>query len=761
MKRITQIAYVFALVTLVLSIASCATTDDIDPNAPAAVDPNACLTLSTATVEGLAIRAAATRADDTFRIVTDAFQNDDVIRIRYDFTGNEIYPESNIVYARLKDNVWTLYSDLDLKTVVKLRPNPANTEESWANLRLDLYFQPGGIVTDEDGTKSYNYSSGSTTANGTICYDILTATSRSTTAGTPAAGEYSVSPNGQVTANFCHEHALLSLPQSAITISGYPQGTSVTALRGTIVRTFSGSSSVGQPEIIVFTLKPGTEAGKGTWQAIAFSSYESAIYTLKSLSVTLTKGGTSGTETETVTADLASPANTTPLRPSTRYNLSLKLNSANSGATITDAVNGWGNEEEMKTDGIEGEDYTLATKGNKNSQWTILTARGLITYRDYVHALGKDATHPNATLGTDIDLKGDATNQWTPIGKEDAYPYCGTFDGAGHTISGLYIDNTQSDLADDSKVYQGLFGILANATVKRLTVKGSVSVNVTSATGWVYIYGGGISGYVTASTLTDCRSEVDVTYYDEVVSSFTSIFVGGICGYSESISLTNCSHTMGKVSATTKNGYINIGGVAGYSDSGRFLGCTNTAEVSGSASASSSLLRIGGVIGANTAKIVACSNSGAITYNTLNALYAGGLVGVSQNTVVASFSTEVPKTNSAGSRYLGGIIGFLDRASVSACFYVNSADMGTNGIGSNGDNNNLNGGRAADPTELNTKLSVMNAAIGSYITSESITWPYRWKIGTTVPVFKDITGGDSDLDDNSGADFGEGGHYGE
>lgn len=59
-------------------------------------------------------------------------------------------------------------------------------------------------------------------------------------------------------------------------------------------------------------------------------------------------------------------------------------------------------------------------------------------------------------------------HKWTPIGNDD-YCFCGTFDGAGHTVSGVYIDANKGN-------YQGLFGYVDEGTVENLIVTGNVRV---------------------------------------------------------------------------------------------------------------------------------------------------------------------------------------------------------------------------------------------------------------------------------------------
>ena len=101
--------------------------------------------------------------------------------------------------------------------------------------------------------------------------------------------------------------------------------------------------------------------------------------------------------------------------------------------------------------------------------------------REFAERVNDDGeTTASAVLTANIDLNpdmkidedgtvtnGDKLAQWTPIGNS-SQQYSGTFDGNGHTISGLYIDISDND-------YQGLFGYVSGSgKIEKLTVSGSV-----------------------------------------------------------------------------------------------------------------------------------------------------------------------------------------------------------------------------------------------------------------------------------------------
>ena len=157
--------------------------------------------------------------------------------------------------------------------------------------------------------------------------------------------------------------------------------------------------------------------------------------------------------------------------------------------------------------------------------------------------IGQDGNYPlsgSYLLTADIDLGGSGGSQWTPIGTFST-SFTGTFNGGGYTISGLHIDNTNSD-------YQGLFGYVGiGGTVQNLTVSGTVSGDH---------YVGGVVGY-NAGTVENCANTSDVTG----TGSGNYIYVGGVVGDNNGGTVTNCYNT-GSVSGNNQ-----VGGVAGYNTS--------------------------------------------------------------------------------------------------------------------------------------------------------------------------------------------------
>ena len=220
-------------------------------------------------------------------------------------------------------------------------------------------------------------------------------------------------------------------------------------------------------------------------------------------------------------------------------------------------------------------------------------------------------------LTADIDLGGSGGSPWTPIGTPST-PFAGTFNGGGNTISGLYIDNTNSD-------YQGLFGYVGTGgTVQNLTVSGTVSGDH---------YVGGVVGY-NAGTVENCANTSDVTG----TGSGNYIYVGGVVGYNTGGTVTNCYNT-GSVSGSGT--YTYAGGVVGYNNGGTVTNCYNTGSVSGSGIHT----YVGGIVGINYATLTHCYNTGSVSGNN----QVGGVVGYNTSTVTNCYYLDTTASTGIGS----------------------------------------------------------------------------------------------------------------
>ncbi len=181
--------------------------------------------------------------------------------------------------------------------------------------------------------------------------------------------------------------------------------------------------------------------------------------------------------------------------------------------------------------------------------------------KDFRTRVKKGEKNLCAKLTKDITLSED----WTPISSNAQYPseaFSGIFDGNGHTIKGLRINA--------STAYQGFFAYTNGATIKNLTIDGSV----TSSENYV----GGIVGNAPNTTIQNCLFSGSVT-----TTKNKGAYVGGIAGYAGGSSTAAKTTITGCVNKATVTGEAtdNAGGIAGYAQFGTISYCYNTGKVSG------------------------------------------------------------------------------------------------------------------------------------------------------------------------------------
>ena len=252
--------------------------------------------------------------------------------------------------------------------------------------------------------------------------------------------------------------------------------------------------------------------------------------------------------------------------------------------------------------------YTIESNGS----YTVYNADGLLNIAELVNG-GK--TDINITLDKNIDLTG---KDWTPIGTDYDNSYTGTFDGGGHTITGLTITTKDQ--------FVGLFGYLNRAgTVKNVVMEG---IQITSN----HMFGN----------------------------------TGGVAGFSWG-TIENCS-VSGSVSGTKC-----VGGVVGAQKAGSITGCSSSATVKGT-------VDVGGVAGEKWGSMTACYATGNVTLeiDSPKNLSGGGLVGFNGGSgVLACYATgNVTSTGSStGNVHIGGLFGD-NYTTVTACYWKNNQERG-------------------------------------------------------------------------------------
>jgi len=241
-----------------------------------------------------------------------------------------------------------------------------------------------------------------------------------------------------------------------------------------------------------------------------------------------------------------------------------------------------------------------------NGSYTVTSADGLMHVADLVNG-GK--TDINITLDKNIDLTGKG---WTPIGTSFDNSYKGTFDGGGHTITGLAVTTNDQ--------FVGLFGYLNRAgTVKNVVMEG---IQITSNHG--SSQAGGVVGF-SRGTIENCSVSGSVS---------GTVYVGGVVGAQWGGSITGCS------SSATVKGTVDVGGVAGQTNSNATMtACYATGNVTLEIAPINNI-DVGGAVGFNGgSRILACYATGNVTStgsSTVN-VYIGGFCGYNSTTVTACY----------------------------------------------------------------------------------------------------------------------------
>ena len=243
---------------------------------------------------------------------------------------------------------------------------------------------------------------------------------------------------------------------------------------------------------------------------------------------------------------------------------------------------------------------------------------------------------------TDSSFSESSVNQWTPIGTESV-PFEGTFDGNGHTVSGLYMDTTSN--------YAGLFGSVVNPVVTtddggNIVVETRIS-NIKVADSYIKANQnvGGIAGYLKNSRLENC------SYNGVVDGDYNS--VGGIVGWAYADSIVSECKSEGSVSGNQRTG-----GIVGFASGNVVVQrCYSTAIVSGASN-------IGGIVGT----LSGSSLNGSFFRGAVSADdRVGGLVGYSAFGNMTSLYTIAPVSSKKTNH--GAAVGVIYGGNYKSVFY--------------------------------------------------------------------------------------------
>lgn len=243
--------------------------------------------------------------------------------------------------------------------------------------------------------------------------------------------------------------------------------------------------------------------------------------------------------------------------------------------------------------------------------YTVYTAKGLYAWAEAANV----DLETNCVLAADIVLEKPVEGQsnWQSVGPQDLNKgYNGTFDGRGHTIRNVTVNNPDSS-------YQGFFACIYGGTVK------------------------------------------DVMLEDLFVTGGDN-YVGGIAGYSSG-SVSGCY-----VKGSVRGMNFNVGGIVGSTGGGKIEGCCFDGSVQGT-------VYVGGITGwADAASVKACRVKGVINGTDTVGGIAGGLVAQikdsSAECIGCCADVQIPQE----AAYRGGVLGRSDTGTryLNSCYWSGS-----------------------------------------------------------------------------------------
>lgn len=322
--------------------------------------------------------------------------------------------------------------------------------------------------------------------------------------------------------------------------------------------------------------------------------------------------------------------------------------------------------------------------GTQASPYLIRTADQL---RAFAGSLNNKINYAGKYVALDADIDvSDAA--WTPIGGSE-WAFAGTFDGQGHTISGLTVGSADAPRAlDGDNLFIGLFGVLEKTAVVRNVVLKNVafytSYEATAYVGGVagYLNGSGEKNVYTGAVVDGCSVSGTISH----TSAKGNQFVGGIAGMQYKGAVIN-SASFADLSCTVLSGDLaEVGGLVGLNNRGLVANSYADCTVYGSGSrenGNEGMAVVSTLVACNAGMVANCYGSGDTTtkeYSTYVGMASGWVTGIGKtylcwydldSTMLIGKDTSTPQlvkpvesigtkvssgVNDEGDQYTGGLV---------------------------------------------------------------------------------------------------------
>src|SRR5574344_514262 len=290
----------------------------------------------------------------------------------------------------------------------------------------------------------------------------------------------------------------------------------------------------------------------------------------------------------------------------------------------------------------------MTGSGTAADPYLISSAADLVTFRDtYINNNAKTAACAKLTADIDLSTVCSATlgTNWHSIGV--TYPYTGTFDGDGHTVSNIYIkmSGTLDATVGSGGLFHHVSGTVKNVKIKNPYIWEDISSGGPDAAGLCYT--------LNLGGLIDNCSVDGGTFY-----TGASTYSGMVC-YNYG-TIKNCTNNSGY----SGMGKVQGGIVANNGSTGVVSSCVNNADMTFSSQFDN---LYAGIVGQNDGIVEDCINNGKMYCK--NTTRIAGIVNANNGTVrnclsKGDFQSDVAFTS------IGAVVHFnYSKGTVTNCYY--------------------------------------------------------------------------------------------
>lgn len=258
---------------------------------------------------------------------------------------------------------------------------------------------------------------------------------------------------------------------------------------------------------------------------------------------------------------------------------------------------------------------SMSGSGTESDPYVISSEAGL-RYLQAQVAAGNSYKGQYIKLGADIALSGE----WTPIGSSSDKAFAGTFDGAGHTVSGMTITG-------NTLQHVGLFGYTLNGVVIKNVRLTDVNINMTEV--GKSVYAGALVGFIKVDTNTTASSVLDNCFASGSITVKTAdkvTVVGGLAGFTDQrAAVTNCGTNV-EINTDSGMGRATVGGLVAWASIRTLFENDYTLGNVTVATENDTYANVGGMFGQVNGILYNLCSAGVVTLKTSVEIHKAGSI---------------------------------------------------------------------------------------------------------------------------------------